>query len=300
MAISLALVGCATARGGLPRVGEVGGPQECAAGQYLRSAFERVSVKRGVAYSRPSDEYGAHRLRMDIYRPKGDALRIRPAIVWVHGGAFKMGDRAQLSELAKQFALRGYISVAIDYRLLRVPDPLAGPSAAADISQSDAQSAIRFLRSHAAEYGIDPQRIAIAGYSAGSITAFHVGYRHEFTGDNTDNPDSPHTVSAVVGLDGFLIKPEDMEPDDPPFALFRSTERDNPGVEPRRGRENPGAFDALFARADELRIPWEVHDIKGATHRTLVRRPHLRAIMAGAAPFLRRFLACPGDSASSP
>jgi dienelactone hydrolase len=294
LAISLALVGCATTRGRLPRVGEAGGPAECAAGQYIDRAFERVSVERGVVYSRPSDSYGDHRLRMDVYRPKGDAVRVRPAIVWVHGGSFKRGDREQLSEFARQFAQRGYVTASIDYRLLRVPDPFARATAAVDVAQSDAQAAIRYLRSHAAEFGVDPRRIAIAGYSAGSITAFHVGYRHEFTGDNTDNPGAPHTVSAVLGMDGFLIKPEDMQENDPPFALLRSSVKDKRS-EASRVRDNPGAFQDLFARAEELGVPWETHVVKGATHTTLIRRPNVRTIVGHAATFLRRHLACPDD-----
>jgi dienelactone hydrolase len=178
---------------------------------------------------------------------------------------------------------------------LRVPDPFAKAMASAEVAQSDAQAAIRFLRSRAAEFGIDPQRIGIAGYSAGSITAFQVGYRYEFTGDNTDNPGLPHTVSAVVGLDGFLIKPEDMEPNDPPFELIRSGQsvpvpRDRPGGHPPN---DPTIIPALFARADELGIPWETHVIKGATHITLIRPPNVRTIVGHAAPFLRRYLACP-------
>ena len=66
LAIPLALVGCAT-RGSVTRVGEAAGSAECAAGHYVDRAFREVAVKKGVVYSRPSDSYGVHELRMDVY-----------------------------------------------------------------------------------------------------------------------------------------------------------------------------------------------------------------------------------------
>lgn len=286
LAIPLALAACAS-RGSLTRVGDAEGSVDCAAGHYLDRAFRDVDVKRGVVYSRPSDSYGVHQLRMDIYRPKGDASRVRPAILWVHGGHFKSGDRGQLSEFAKQFAQRGYLTASIDYRLLRVSDPLTRAGPAAEVAQSDAQAAIRFLRLHAAELGLDPLRIAIAGHSAGSITAFNVGYRHEFMGDNADNPGPPHTVSAVLGIEGHMMGPDDMQPNGPPFLLFRAGRSS--------GRDSSAAVSPLIARAEELGIPAETHVVKGATHEGLIREPHLRAVVSQAAPFLRRFLACPDN-----
>jgi dienelactone hydrolase len=227
---------------------------------------------------------------MDLYWPKQDALRARPAIVWVHGGSFKKGNRGHLGEVARQFAQLGYLTASIDYRLLRVPDPVARAGPAAEMAQSDAQAAIRFLRLHAARFGVDPERIAIGGHSAGSVTAFHVGYRHEFPGDNGDNPGPPHTVSAVVGLEGYMIRPDDMQADDPPFLLFRSGRA-------RPGREDAPAVSPLLPRAEELGITAQTHLLKNASHEDLIREPYVRRIVSEAAPFLRRFLACPASEA---
>jgi predicted esterase len=288
--IPLALFGCAASRANPPRVEEGAGRSECAAGRYLDRTFRKLASKRGVIYSRPTDSYGVHELRMDLYWPKKDGARARPAIVWVHGGSFTRGNRNMLSEVAKQFAQLGYLTASIDYRLLRVPEPHARAGPAADMAQSDAQAAIRFLRLHAAKFGVDPQRIAIGGHSAGSVTAFHVGYRHELLGDNGDNPGPPHTVSAVVGLEGYMIAPDDMQAGDPPFVLFRSGRA-------RPGREDAPAVSPLFPRAEELGITAQTHLMKGATHDDLIREPYVRRIVSEAAPFLRRFLACSRDVA---
>jgi acetyl esterase/lipase len=281
LALPLVLSGCAV-RG--PAAAPAGAPAapDCATGGYLDRQFRDVAVRRGVVYSRPTDAYGVHELRMDLYRAQGDGARTRPAIVWLHGGNFRTGDRTQLSEFARQFAQRGYLSAAIDYRLLRELAPLS--RGVDKVAQSDAQAAIRYLRLHAEELGLDPERIAIAGHSAGSITAFNVGYRHEFSGDNADNPGPPHTVSAVLGIEGHLIRPEDIEPGDPPFELLRSG-RSNP-------RERPADVEPLLARAKELGIPARTHVVQGATHQQLIREPHLREVISQAAPFLQRFLAC--------
>ena len=119
-------------------------------------------------------------------------------------------------------SLKGKDAAFIEQSILE-PNAKLGPSQA--VAQSDAQAAVRFLRAHASEFGIDPGRIAAAGWSAGSITAFAVGYMYEFLGDNTDNPGPSHRVSVVVGLDSFTVTPADMLPNDPPFELFRAALR---------------------------------------------------------------------------
>jgi dienelactone hydrolase len=259
-------------------------PPACIAGQYVNDAFAGAIVREGVQYSSVVDAYGVHDLRMDLYQPRGDAATNRPAIVWVHGGNFRSGTRAQLSNFATDYAIKGYVTASIDYRLLRAFDPNAklGPSQAA--AQSDAQAAIRYLRVHAADLGIDPGRIAIAGWSAGSITAFLVGYNSEFIGDNTDNSGPPHTAAAVVGLDSFTVQPSDMMANDPPFMLVHAALTSD--------EDNPQAIPDLLAHAQQLGIPHQLVVVNGADHNDLIRPPFERTIVAQAAPFLRQFFSC--------
>jgi acetyl esterase/lipase len=248
--------------------------------------FPEPVVQQNVLYSQVTDQFGTHDLRMDIYEPNGDTRPSRPAIVWVHGGHFEQGDKSALREFAREFSRRGYVSAAIQYRLWRALDPNASSKEIVEIAQSDAQAAIRFLRAHAVELSLDPPRIAIAGHSAGSITAFAVGYQYEFTGDDTANPGQPHTVAAVMGMDGFLVKPADLRPNDPPFVLFRS--EFNPGSP----RDDPTAIPKLLAAADALGIPYQNHSVKGSTHENMIRPPFSQTIIAQAAPFLRQYVAC--------
>jgi dienelactone hydrolase len=237
-----------------------------------------------VLYSSVTDDFGVHNLRMDVYQPRGDTGRNRPAIVWIHGGDFRIGTRFQLASFATAFAAKGYVTTSIDYRLLRAFDPVAKLAPSLAVAQSDAEAAVRYLRVHAAEFGIDTSRIAVAGWSAGSITAFAVGYRYEFVGDNTDNLGPSHKVSAVIGMDSFTVTPADMIANDPPFELFRA------GL--LSDDDNPRAVPDLLARADALGIPHALRVIAGADHEDMIHPPYSLTIVAQAAPFLRQFFAC--------
>lgn len=96
-------------------------------------------------------------LDADVYLPRGTGPF--PAILVVHGGAWRIGTRAQLASAATALAEHGYTAVAISYRL--------APSATFPAQIYDCQAAVRWMRVHATEFKIDPQRIGGFGYSAG-------------------------------------------------------------------------------------------------------------------------------------
>jgi len=101
-------------------------------------------------------------LRYDHYRPRR-ATGPTPAIVFVHGGAWVHGDPSQAAGNALHFARRGLATISISYRLAprhRFPAPL-----------DDVRHALRHVRAHAVELGIDPERIALMGLSAGAHLA---------------------------------------------------------------------------------------------------------------------------------
>ena len=104
-------------------------------------------------------------LRLDIVRPAGsDRL---PAIVWLHGGAWRMGDRTWRPDFSRFFAASGFVMVSIDYTLSGdavFPQPLF-----------DVRAGIRWVREHADEFGILPDAIGIWGSSAGGHLAALAG-----------------------------------------------------------------------------------------------------------------------------
>jgi acetyl esterase/lipase len=96
-------------------------------------------------------------LSADVYRPHGPGPF--PGMLVVHGGAWRIGARADLATIAHALAERGYTAVAIDYRL--------APTYKFPAQIYDCQAAVRWMRSHASELKIDPTRIGGFGYSAG-------------------------------------------------------------------------------------------------------------------------------------
>ncbi len=107
-------------------------------------------------------------LRYDHYRPL-DVDGPAPAVVFVHGGGWVHGDPSQAAGNALHFARQGIATVALSYRLApahRFPAPL-----------DDVRHGLRHVRAHADELGIDPQRLALLGLSAGAhlVMLAHLG-----------------------------------------------------------------------------------------------------------------------------
>lgn len=130
-------------------------------------------------------------LKMDIYEPSGDTLRKRPLVLLLHGGAFILGDKAteSIQELAGDFARKGYVVAAINYRIGFNPASKSSLERAAYRAVQDARAALRFLSANAGKYGIDPDYVLLGGSSAGAITALNTAFmkedeRPESTGGN--------------------------------------------------------------------------------------------------------------------
>src|SRR5262249_17865966 len=96
-----------------------GSPAEGGPRGDLDGGFTGGTVTEDIQYAQVTDEYGLHTLFLDTYAPTGDMETDRPAVVWIHGGNFKTGDKKQLAFFAKKYARRGYVSVPIEYRLLK-------------------------------------------------------------------------------------------------------------------------------------------------------------------------------------
>jgi acetyl esterase/lipase len=196
--------------------------------RYHDNVFSAVHKRLDIAYGTAIDEldHSVVTLELDLYTPKGDTLHRRPAIVWVHGGAFCCGNKSspELIDEATQFALKGYVNVSIDYRLAQ-PGCVPGGAGTCLIgireAMQDAQTAVRFLRSRAEKWGIDPTRIAIGGSSAGAITALNVGYNAANPGPG-DHQRFSSAVQAVQSLSGCAITVSPA-PGGAPALLFHGT-----------------------------------------------------------------------------
>jgi acetyl esterase len=111
----------------------------------------------------------------------------RAAIVWIHGGGWTGGSADSFFPQARYFATRDAVSFSINYRLVKVD----GPGVADCLA--DCKSAIRYIRAHAGELGIDPDKIIVLGDSAGGHLASCLG-----TIDGFDDPSDNLKISAKV------------------------------------------------------------------------------------------------------
>jgi predicted esterase len=190
--------------------------------RYRDAVFSNVTLTSNVTYgSALNASNQTVTLQLDIYEPTGDTVTERPAIVWVHGGSFCCGDKTspELIDEANTFAKKGYFNVSINYRL--EPGGCTSVTSTCLIAireaQEDAKTAVRFLRTNAALYGLDETRIAIGGSSAGAITALNVGF--------TSSEDPPSAVGGAVSLSGaaILAGGGSIGAGDAPSLLFHGT-----------------------------------------------------------------------------
>lgn len=118
-----------------------------------------LNVRRGIEYS----QAGNSRLLMDAYVPEGRGPF--PAVVIVHGGGWITGDRhTNVEPLFRPIADAGYAWFSISYRL-------ANEVGVFGAAIQDVEQAVLFVHAHAAEYKVDPDRIALVGESAGAQLA---------------------------------------------------------------------------------------------------------------------------------
>jgi acetyl esterase/lipase len=134
--------------------------------------------------------YGPHeRNKLDLYVPPGDGAK--PLVIWVHGGGWAAGSKGP-NNPALPLLARGYAVAAINYRLSQhAPFP-------AQIE--DCKAAVRYLRAHAGEYGLDPDHFGAWGASAGGHLVALLGTSggvQELEGDGSNSGVSSR-VQAVV------------------------------------------------------------------------------------------------------
>ncbi len=135
-------------------------------------------------------------LLMDIYIPKDDTLETRPLMMFIHGGAFFIGDKATEAyrKWCTHFASLGYVCVSINYRMGFRINSKAIERTAYQATQ-DAHAAMRYLISKKDIYRIDIDNLFVGGASAGSITAINLTYMR-----NKDRPESSYSSILLEDL----------------------------------------------------------------------------------------------------
>ncbi len=140
----------------------------------------------GIVYGTYVDSHGAtQNLALDLLVPSG-ASGPFPVVLWIHGGGWSTGSRSPVPAPVADLCGHGYAVAAVDYRLSTV--------ALWPAQIEDCKGAVRFLRAHAAQYGLDPDRFAAWGASAGGELAAMLG--------TTGGLESATVGNASVDLEG--------------------------------------------------------------------------------------------------
>lgn len=174
--------------------------------------------------------YGAlPRQKLDIYTPTTPGPH--PVLVFIHGGSWSYGSKDDYPWLGRRFASEGYVTAVINYRL--------APEFGYEDFMTDVAKAVAFVFENAASWDGDPERIFLAGHSAGAYNAVQVALAPEFL---EAEGSSPAIIDGVVGLAGpYSFLPLDSEATRDAFARAKDLEATQPV-----NRVSPGAPPMLF------------------------------------------------------
>ncbi len=173
-----------------------------------------VTAHRNLAYV----DNGHERQKLDLFVPDG-ANHPLPVMIWVHGGGWQNGSKEGCPPLRSGYTQQDYAVASINYRL--------SGHATFPAQIEDCKSAIRWLRAHASEYNLDPQRFGVWGSSAGGHLVALLGTSGDVQAfDVGENLDQSSRVQAVCDYYG----PTD-------FTVFVTT----PGYESHAADQSPEA-----------------------------------------------------------
>lgn len=180
---------------------------------------------------------------LDLYLPKADSSgRLRPAIIFIHGGGWRAGDKqkGQWRSLPAAYAAAGYVTISVNYRLTA--------EAAFPAQIHDVKTAVRWLRANAEKHRVDPDRLGAYGNSAGAHLVTMLALVRAEDGLEGDGPhqDVSSSVQAVVASAtpaDFTVWPTDWRSLSAVTALLGGP----PDEKPEAARR---ASPATYVRAD--------------------------------------------------
>jgi acetyl esterase/lipase len=152
---------------------------------------DNVVFERDIEYSNPDNQH----LQLNLARPRNSSGAM-PAVLCIHGGGFRAGNRDGYNALCLKLAQRGFVAATASYRL--------APKYQFPAAVHDVKAAVRWLRANAAKFQIDPARIGVTGGSAGGHLAQFLGVTagvKEFEGDG-GNASQSSSVACVVNVYG--------------------------------------------------------------------------------------------------
>ncbi|MFV0591088.1 MAG: alpha/beta hydrolase [Draconibacterium sp.] len=240
--------------------------------------FDEVSTETATYATKDGEN-----LDLDVYLPQGDAETERATIIFVHGGGFVGGSRdgEMVTNFCKQMAYHGYVVASISYRLTRKGKPGGfGCECPANeklntinAAVEDLQDATFFLIENRESYGIDPQKIMLAGSSAGAETVLAAAYQPPYCYGLESGPVS---FAGVIGMAGAIVDTTALYDESAVPSLFFHGTDDNLvpyASAPHHycNTEAPGYLMlngsyTIAQKLDKLGVPYWLHTTCGAGH----------------------------------
>lgn len=155
---------------------------------------EGITVKENIIY----DSVNGRKLHMDIFSPAKKIKDKLPAVILIHGGGWRSGNKSMQHPMAAELAANNYIAVTVEYRL--------SPEAKYPAGIFDLKNAVKWIRRNAPDYGINENKIVVLGCSAGGTLSVLLGNTNgnkKFE-EAQDDPPNLSDVQAVVDIDGII------------------------------------------------------------------------------------------------
>ena len=161
-----------------------------------------IQATYDVSYGQADDQS----LRLDVYQPTGWFTSLRPAVLLIHGGGWIEGDKSGERDLATWLVPQGFVAFAVNYRLAHNGKGQY-PAAVLDV-----QRATRWVRAHARDYGVDPDRVGAVGLSAGGHLAALLGTTSPTDPADPNSGQWSSRVACVVDTAGPTDFTDDANP----------------------------------------------------------------------------------------
>jgi acetyl esterase/lipase len=153
---------------------------------FLVDSIDRIASRSDMEKVAENVTFDANGNRLDIWAPTADADAPRPVLVFFYGGGWAHGTRTEYSYAARPFVEAGYIVVLPDYR--KVPE-VRFPGFV-----QDSAAAVKWVQANIGKYGGDPDRVSVAGHSAGAYNSLMLALDKQWLGDKP--------VQAAISMAG--------------------------------------------------------------------------------------------------
>lgn len=275
----------------------------CDGTRYINQVFPSHTLTSGIEYGQNTTFCGAEQnMLLDIYEPAGDTASKRPVLIVNFGGSFIGGSRTagDVVSICKDFARRGYVTVAPEYRLFGFCGLPNQPTMLDVVVKAvgDQKAAIRFMREHASEYRIDTNFVFLSGISAGAILALHTAYIDDtlevpdyvaeainnnggIEGNTSNNYQYNSSVQGVWSMSGGLHFASWIDANDP--LLINIHETGDATVPYDRGFAQVSGINIIeldggnimHQRTTELSKPDVFFSIDGNGHTAYIGKPYI-------------------------